>query len=216
MWIFKIVTLTNFFAFIVGLIYFKRFSSELRTVFYFVAFGVLTETYTKFHQHFIMKNTMPIGHFYFPVAFLIMGLFYVQVLKDFIKPKYIIILIVLFESYCIINTLFIQSLFEYPSLEGSIGAMILFLFSVAFFTKVMSEAKITKLSDDPLIWINIAILIYYTGNFFHHSLYNLRLMASVDVAVLAAKIFSLLNIIFYFIITIGFLKAKRSNQLKTG
>jgi hypothetical protein len=214
MWLFKIVSLTNFIAFIVGLIYFKRFSSELKTVFYFVAFGVITETYTKFHQYFIMKNTMPIGHFYFPLAFLIMALFYMQVLKDFIKPKYILIPIILFETYCLINTLFIQSLFEYASLEASIGAMILFLFSVAFFTKVMVEAKILKLSEEPLIWINTAVLIYYAANFFYHSLFNVRLNASLEIALLSVKIFAGLNILFYLIIIIGFLKAKKLKLAK--
>jgi hypothetical protein len=214
MWLFKIVSLTNFIAFIVGIIYFKRFSSELKTVFYFVAFGVMTETYTKFHQHFIMKNTMPIGHFYFPLAFLIMALFYMQVLKDFIKPKYILIPIILFETYCLINTLFIQSLFEYASLEASIGAMILFLFSVAFFTKVMVEAKILRLSEEPLIWINTAVLIYYAANFFYHSLFNVRLNASLEIALLSVKIFAGLNILFYLIIIIGFLKAKKLKLAK--
>lgn len=214
MWIFKIVTLTNFISFIVGLIYFKRFSSELKTVFYFVAFGVLTETYTKLHQHFIMKNTMPIGHFYFPIAFIILGIFYMQVLKNFVKSSYILLITIAFVTYSIINTLFIQSLYEYANIVGSVGALIIFLFSVAYFTKVMVEAKITKLSHEPLIWINTAILIYYTGNFFYHSLYNLRLNASLDMVILAAKLFSVFNILFYLIIGIGFLIAIKTKPQK--
>jgi hypothetical protein len=214
MWIFKIVTLTNFIAFIIGLIYFKRFSSELKTLFYFVAFGVLTETYTKLHSHFIMKNTMPIGHFYFPMAFIILGIFYMQVLKDFIKPAYILIVTTAFVTYSIINTLFIQSLHEYANIVGSIGALIIFLFAVAYFTKVMVEAKITKLSHEPLIWINTAILIYYTGNFFYHSLYNLRLQASLEMAILAVKVFAVFNILFYLIIGIGFLKVVKTKPTK--
>jgi hypothetical protein len=215
MWIFKIVSLTNYIAFLIGCIQYRHFSKELKTVFYFVAFGALTETYTKFHQHFIMKSTMPIGHFYFPIAFLIMGLFYMQVLKNFIKPFYLLALIISFETYCIINTLFIQSLHDFASLVGSIGAMILFLFSVAFFTRVMVEAKITKLAQEPLIWINTAILIYYTANFFYYSLYNLRLKASIDIAILAAKLFVVFNILFYLIIAIGFLKTKKIKPVKT-
>lgn len=209
MWIFKIVTFTNYVAFIVGLIQFKYFSKELKTIFYFVAFGAITEIYTQLHIYFIMKNTMPVGHFYFPIAFVILGMFYIQVLKNFVKPIYILLLIIAFVSYSIINTLFIQNLYEYANIVSSIGALIIFLLSVTFFTKVMVEAKITKLSQEPLIWINIAILIYYTGNFFHHSLYNLRLNASIDVAILAAKLFSVLNILFYLIIAIGFLKVKK-------
>ena len=214
MWILKINAITNIIAFIIGCYRYRYFTKELKFVFYFVAFGVLTEIYSKFHQHFIMKNSMPIGHFYFPIAFLLLGLFYKEVLKRFIQAKHIVLIILAFETYCLINTLFIQSLFDYASLVGSIGAMILFLFSIALFTKVMVEAKITKLTAEPIIWINTAILVYYTGNFFYHSLYNLRLSASMEISILAIKLFSGLNILFYLIIAIGFLKVKRALPIK--
>jgi hypothetical protein len=69
----------------------------------------------------------------------------------------------------------------------------------------MVEAKITKLSSEPLVWINSAILIYYAGNFFYHTLFNLRLLASMEIALVAIKLFGILNLILYLIITIGFL-----------
>lgn len=204
-WYIKINWLTNLIAFIIGLILYKRFPREIKTVFYFVAFGVLTEAYYRIQLQFIMKNGMPIGHFYFPVAIFIAGMFYKQILNDFIKPKYIIVVIVLYEIYCIINPIFVQGLFEYPSLTGSIGALIIFLFSVAFFVKVMVDANIEKLSAEPLIWINTAFLIYYTFGFFYHSLYNLRATASLEVALFAAKFFAILNLSFYLIISVAFI-----------
>jgi len=214
MLILKIVSLTNLIAFIIGIFYYKSFPREIKIIFYFVAFGVLTQSYMKLHQHFIMKNTMPVGHFYFPIAFLILAIFYMQVLKDFIKPVYLYTIIILFETYCLINSLFIQGFFEYASIEAAVGAMIIFLFSIAWFTKIMMEAKIEKLSAEPLVWINSAILIYYTGSFFYHSLYNLIVKASFDVAILVAKMFSVLNLFFYLIIAIGFLMVKKSNPKK--
>jgi hypothetical protein len=213
MWIIKINAIFNLIAFIIGLIKYKYFSRELKFIFYFVAFGVLTEIYSKFHMHFIMKNTMPIGHFYFPLAFLFMGIFYLNVLKGFIQPKFILFLIITFEIYCVINSLFIQSLFDYPSLVGSIGAMLLFLFAVALFTKIMIEAKITKLSAEPIVWINTAILIYYTGNFFYHSLFNLRITASMEMFLFSTKLFSVLNMLFYLTIAVGFIIVKRKQPM---
>jgi hypothetical protein len=213
-WYIKINWLTNLIAFIIGLFLYKRFPKEIKTVFYFVAFGVLTESYYRIHMHFIMKNGMPIGHFYFPIAIFIAGMFYKQILNDFIKPKYIVGIIALYEVYCIINPIFIQGLFEYPSLTGSIGALIIFLFSVAFFVKVMVDANIKKLSAEPLIWINTAFLIYYTVGFFYHSLYNLRTTASMEVAVFAIRIFAILNLLFYLIISIAFiLSVKLKNKI---
>ncbi len=209
MFILKINALTNFIAFIVGLIYFKYFPKEIKIVFFFVTFGVFTEIFTRIYKHFWMQNTGPIGHFYFPVAFFIMGIFFLAILKDFIKPVYILTLIILFEVFSLINVLFIQDLYEFPSITGSIGAMILFLFSVAFFTKVMTEAKILKLSKEPLIWINSAVLIYYTGNFIFYALLNYANNYSREFALLTVKFFSYINLLFYLLITIGFWKVKK-------
>jgi len=216
MLILKINVLTNLLAFIIGIFLYKSFSKEIKIVFYFVIFGLLIEILARLYLYFITKNAMPFGHFYFPIAFLILSLFYSQILKDFIKPVYIISMIVFYETYCVINSLFIQSFFEYPSIEGAVGAIIIFLFSIVYFTKVMIEGKIVKLAEEPLIWINSAILMYYTGSFFYHALYNLRISASLDIAILALKMFSVLNILFYLIIAIGFLKVKKIKPTKVG
>ena len=209
-----ISVLFTYLAFIVGLIRYRYFTREIKTFFYFVVFGVITEIYTRFHQHFIAKITTPIGHFYFPIAFLILAIFYMQVLENFIKPVYFIIIISVFELYCILNPIFIQSLYEYSSLVGAVGALFVFLFSVAFFIKVVTEAKIEKLSHEPLIWINTALLVYYSFNFLFFALYNLRILASMKVAVLAAVFFSIFNLLFYLIISVGFFITKKK-QVKS-
>jgi hypothetical protein len=209
MWFIQLNALTNFLAFFIGIIFYKRFTKEIKIIFYFVTFGVATEIFTRFYIHFWMKNTGPIGHFYFPVAFFIMGMFFLMTLKDFIKPVYILSLIISFEVLSLINVAFIQDLYEFPSFTGSIGALILFLFSVAFFTKVMTEAKILKLSQEPLIWINSAVLIYYTGNFIFYALLNYANNYSREFAVLTVKFFSFVNLLFYLLITIGFWKVKK-------
>ncbi len=210
-WINHFNSLTNYAAFFIGIALYRNFPREIKTIFYFVALGVLTETFARLFMHFVMKNAMPIGHFYFPIAFLLAGWFYIQVLNGFIKPLYIVIVIAMFEIYSVINSVFIQSLFEFASLVGSIGSMLIFMFSIAFFIKVMIEAKIVKLSGEPLIWINTAFLIYYTFNFFYYSLYNLRIIASPEVTQIAIRFFSLMNLLFYLIISIAFLMHRKKN-----
>lgn len=208
----KISILLNYAAFTIGCIQYKYFTREIKTIFYFVVFGVITETYTKFHQFFLMKNTMPIGHFYYPASTLILGLFYLQALRNFIKPVYILTILITFITYSIVNTLFIQGLFEYASLVASISALIVFLFSVTLFTKIMVDAKITKLSAEPIIWINSVLLIYYAGNFFYYTLYNLRMLASMEIAILAVKFFAVLNLILYLVISISFLMVNKKTS----
>ena len=202
----------NVVAFVLGIFLYKKFPREIKTVYYFVVLGAFTEAFMKVYIHYIAKNTMPIGHFYFPVAILILGIYYIQVLKGYIKPIWIITILSVYIIYCITNVIFIQGLFQYPSITGSLGALILFLFSVVFFTKVMAEAKIDKLSSNPYIWINSGILFYYSIGFFNHSLFNLRFKASIDLVYFAANTYSLVNQFFYIIIIIGFILAAREKR----
>ena len=202
----------NVVAFVLGLFLYKKFPREIKTVYYFVVFGAITEFFMKVNIHYNAKNTMPIGHFYFPVAILILGIYYLQVLKGYIKPIWIITILSVYIIYCITNVIFIQGLFQYPSITGSLGALILFLFSVVFFTKVMAEAKIDKLSSNPYIWINSGILFYYSIGFFNHSLFNLRFKASMELVYFAANTYSLVNQFFYIIIITGFILAAREKR----
>jgi len=213
-WLNKLNSLTNFAAFFIGLLLYRKFPKEIKTVFYFVAFGAFTEVFTRLFLHFVMRNAMPVGHFYFPIAFLLVSLFYLQVLNGFIKRSALIAVVVIFETYALINSVFIQSLFQFPSLVGSIASMLVFLFAVAYFTKIMVEAKIDRLSGEPSIWINTGFLVYYTVNFFYYSLYNLRISASKEVTQIAIRFFSATNLLFYAIICIAFLMHRTNRNRK--
>jgi hypothetical protein len=211
-WYVKYTGFANLIAFLLGFYLYKRFPREIKILYYFVALGAVTEIYNKIHINYILKNSMPIGHFYYPLAIILLGIFYIQILKGFLKPAWIIVTISAYVTYCIINVVFIQGLFEYPSVTASLGSLILFLFSVAYFVKVMSEAKIEKLSTNPHIWVNTGILFYYSLGFFYHSLYNLRFKASIEIVYFAANTFSLVNQIFYIIIITGFFLATKKDQ----
>lgn len=204
-WIVKFNAITNFIAFFIGLVLYRNFPKEIKMVFYFVTLGAITEISARLFMHYVMKNAMPIGHVYFPLSVLIVGLFYLQILKGFVKPVYVLSLVILFEIYSIVNTVFIQSIFEYASLVGSIGSLLIFMMAVTYFIKVMVESKITNLLKEPLIWINTGFLLYYTSNFFYHSLYNLRIKASMEVTEIAVKFFSFNNLLFYLILSVAFL-----------
>lgn len=212
-WYVKFTWFANLIAFVLGLFLYKRFPREIKIVYYFVVLGAMAEVCNKIVIHFFLRNSMPVGHVYFTVAIVILGIYYIQILKGFIKPIWIIATLSAYVLYSIINIVFIQGLLQYPSITATLGSLILFLFSIAFFIKVMVEAKIEKLSANPNIWINTAVLLYYTVNIFHHSLFNLRFKASIEVVYFAANSFSLWNQLFYVLIIIGFIQAVKEKPV---
>ena len=196
--------------FFFGLFTLKYFDKDLRLIFIFVCFGTFTEITTRLLIGiFDTKNTMPILHIYGIISFTLLFLFYSYVLRGFVNQKIFKVLGTLFVIYWLINSIFIQSIFEYPSLPSSLGDILIIILTITYFYKVMLEAKIEKLANEPLIWINTAMLIYYTGSLFVYVLYNVILEVSREFSKITVKYYSALMALFYILIAIGFLKARK-------
>ncbi len=150
---------------------------------------------------------MPIGHIYISFSFIFIALFYLYELKGYLNTNVITGIIILFEIFSILNITFIQSYYDYPSITGSISALILVVFSILLFSKIMNEGRIKKLSQSSVIWINTAILINYAGNFFFYILFNIILKYSTEFIHITLNFFKILYVLFYLSLAIGFLQA---------
>lgn len=206
-----IYNISLFAGLIVGLLKYKNLLKPLRLVLLFVALGCFTESLIDILKHFGIRNSMPAGHIYFPLSILILGLFYILSIKDFINRKIVIGTIVIFEILSIVNLIFIQNIHQFPNIIAAIGALIIIAFSIIYFSKVMTEAKIKKLSDEPMIWINTALLIYFSANFFFYILFNLNVEFDIEFAKRIHAFFFGFNILLYALIIIAFLKVKGKN-----
>ena len=134
-----------FFPLLIGFFFFRRFQRGTKYIFFFVAFGSLTEILSRIFRGLDLNdNTMPIGHIYIPVSFALAGLFYLFRLRGFINEKIVTAIIILFIIFSIINSLLIQSIYSFANYSGAIGALILIGFSVLQFAKIMVEGKIQK------------------------------------------------------------------------
>ncbi len=175
----------------------------------FVLYGTLNEIIVHFFIFTIkLNNTMPFSHLYGLVTFLILGFFYVCILNGFIFKRITYTLVIIYAVFYLVNSLFIQNIYIYPSVARTIGAILIILFALSFFIKVMQEASIEKLHREPLIWINLAILIYYSGNFFYYFLFNIILDYSREFSKLTVIYYSVLNAAFYLLIAVGFWRAR--------
>ena len=203
-----------FLPLIIGFFFYRNFQKGTKYIFYFVLFGTLTEILITVLNRWLdlIDNTMPLGHIYIPVSFLLVGLFYFHLLRGFLKEKIITAIIVIFMLFSVLNSLLIQSIYSFPNYSGAIGALILIGFSVLLFAKIMVEGNIKKLSGEPMVWINSAILIYYTANFFFYILYNILFENSIEFLKQTIFVLNIFNLIFYILIAIGFWQVKTNKS----
>lgn len=129
--------------FVIGLIHYKRFSFALKILFFFVTYGTLNEAFGVVWRHLLdAKNTMPQSHFYLMVTFPLLLLFYRSVLKKWIKPVVFLVIIVGFETMCVVNLVFFRSIWEYPQWPQTISKLIYISFALVYLHKTMIEARI--------------------------------------------------------------------------
>lgn len=176
--------------------------------------GSLTEVFADIYQNVWEQNTMPLGNVYIPLSVFVISLFYVKTLNGFVNRKIIIGLIILYELFCVVNFLFIQNMNEFPSIPGALGALLLLLFSIFLFAKIMVEAKIEKLFKEPIVWINIGVLIYYSAGLFYYVLFNYGVQISSSFVYNMVKINVTAGVFFFVLIAIGFWKAGKQTTVK--
>lgn len=209
----KFIWASIFIPFVVGLIQYNKLTRSHRFLYWFIVVGTLTELANKtLKELFVIKNNMPLGHLYISISFIFLALFYLHELKSFVDKKIIVATIIIYELFCLHNVIFFQSHLAFPSIPGAISSLLLITFAIFLFANIMREGKIQVLTDSSLIWINSAVILYYSGNFFYYTLFNLILNYSREFLDRTFIFFAILNSIFYIFIAIGLWKAGQQKQ----
>jgi hypothetical protein len=209
----KYVWYIIFLPLIIGGIYYRKLNKSHKFIYWFIVLGTLTEITSKFLRKLLdIKNNMPLGHFYIVASFFLVAFFYFYELKGFVSKKVITGVIVFYALFAVFNILFFQSYLAYPSIPGAVSSLFLVSFSILLYAHIMKEGKIQILSQSSIIWINTAILLYYSGNFFFYILFNIILSYSRDFLIKTLNFFALLILVFYFLIGIGLYKAGKNKD----
>jgi hypothetical protein len=116
--------------------------------------------FTRHHATIVVFNV------YYCVLFLLLSWFYYEAL--FVNTRRILVwvgLAVYLQSY-ILTTLYVQGFFEYQTLMWLIAAVIMIIYSIAYFFYSLSTITPSGFFGYSLIWINMGVMIYFCLNLF--------------------------------------------------
>ncbi len=196
-------------ALIIGLLRYKYLMGGIKWIFWFVVFGTVMQLLSRAMIPLINTN-IPGMHVYVPIEFFLFSMAYRHFLDGFLNKNVINGITISVILYSVINSLFIQSVYQFPNFVRAVCILILAVYAMLWFLKTLREMKITRLRDEPVVWINTGALIYFSGNYFIFILSNLVLQLSVVLARYAFRVSGILMILFYLLIAIGFWKTKKS------
>ncbi len=112
-------------------------------------------------------HNLPIYHAITLVEFASYSLMYYQTARQDNYRKTILLLILLFTIFCVLNALFFENIHtDYNSNTRAVGSLILLVYSVSYFYRMLKELSIETVEQEDMFWFNTAILIYFSGTFF--------------------------------------------------
>jgi hypothetical protein len=114
-------------------------------------------------------NTFPLGN----IFFLIQSILFLLIYGNSLKIKKLTIPVTLCYSLVFLaNYFFIQGPLKLNSFSHTLSSLIFILFSLLYFRYLLVKLPVVFVDRMPMVWINLSVLIYYSGNLFLFILNN--------------------------------------------
>lgn len=149
---------------LLGFFTYKHLHGKFKGLFWFMCFSFFVQVYcfsVITDENRFFNNIL---YFFVPVEFIFYSVFFAKSLQGYIDKRVITVIAVLLVAYSVANTVFKQEMWYFNNWVHRLAGFFLASYSIAYFIKTLKEMRFKKLSDEPVIWINAAVFIYYLGN----------------------------------------------------
>jgi len=148
-----------------ALVLYKKLEPELKLFSYFLFFSFVIQI-TALVLALNKINNLPLLHIYVAAGFLLIVLFYMNVMNDFINPSIVAGTAMLFLVYTIINSFFFEPFFTFNSNALTVESVLVVILSLSTFIVLLNNIVRKRRSHviKSLSWINSGLFIYYASN----------------------------------------------------
>lgn len=196
-------------AFFCGLFRIKYLINYSYIVFLLILSAIITEIISHIIVYYFKMSNLALYNLYIIIESVLISIFYYKNLVNVKIKSFLVITGIILVATMLIN-LFkksINTISEIFLTFESIHIIILTFFS---FYQALKKQVYKNIIDDPLFWFNSAFLIYFSGNLFIHLFSNFLHEFAQKAFYEIWGVHSVLNIILYTLISIGFWKTKPS------
>lgn len=180
----------------------KKLTGAMYVLFCFLILGVTTQMLGTLTTRNHIKN-LPLLHLYTVIEFCWISWFYHVAMPEQFTRKKVIAIMLIFGLGATLNTAFLQPATQFNTYARTVESIIIITYSLSFFHKTIDEMQILKLEKEPLFWINIGFLLYFSGGtlLFVFSNFILPFKNSLNIYVWALH--GIFSILLYLIQSIG-------------
>jgi hypothetical protein len=163
-WFANISVISGFAPVLVALYSYRQLDKTLKiaSLYFLINFLVDAGMWISLHQ-WKVRNTMPVLYGFVVVSIVLLGLMYYNIYAERALKKAVVIL----SAVSMLITLYdARNLFIYPSLSITTLSLMLIIFSIIYFYKLLNPLKYIDIEKQGLFWINAGVLFYSSVNIF--------------------------------------------------
>lgn len=183
---------------IIGLLKFNRLQKDQRILVYLIVVTTLTESLGEVLWR-MKTNNLFLNHLYAVIEFVLIAYLYTLHLNGLIKIIYLRILMIAFVLFALVNTLFFQRLTEFNSNVTFTESLLLIVFSILYFYKLLRDLQHRRLERVPMFWINMSVLTYFSGALMLFHVANELIPVPLEERAMVWGTHALFNIVHYFL-----------------
>lgn len=184
-------------AIVFGLIHFKNLNKSLKILLLLLVTVWSSEMTGRIISHYY-KTSLPVYHFLLPFQLMLYLLLYIQILnlqkRQLLAFKILLLSSVLFS---IVNTLYSQSLFLFPSNALFLLSILVVFCSLLHFLSMLRKPGTISPLKDPYFWISSGNLVFYCITFFLFGFFNPMLKIAGHLPSWAGYIIFIANLLLY-------------------
>jgi hypothetical protein len=180
---------------------------KLRLIFYYLLLSFFFNSVTTVLAE-SGQNNLPLFHLFTLLEGVILLFFYRESMADCLNRRLFRVIVCAYICFCIINSLFIQDLHSFNTYSRFAEALLIISFSLYYFYTTLEIKMPGQWYSDPLIMINIGLLIYFSSSLFLF-LFSEVLLSNRQINILAWVIHATLVMIMYILFGIGFFNHRK-------
>ncbi len=189
---------------LIGLLRFKRLNNDQSTLLFLVFVTIIVELAGRVFWKFDINNLF-LYHFYSPIEFLLLASLYRRHLGGLIKPAMMNGLIMGFILFAVINTLFFQNLTQFNSNVTFTECLLLIVLAFMYFYVLLRDLQYRALERNPMFWINVSVLTYFSGALVLFHVANDLIPESLKVRGVVWGVHAIFNVVHYLLYAVALL-----------
>lgn len=188
---------------LLGIIRFKRLTLPFRILGLVILLTLISECIARWLAMTI-KNSNPPYPFFICLEYIGFTFIYRHFLLQRKLKEILTFSIPVFVFLCILNTVFFQSFFVFPSNILLIEHALLVVYALLLFKQMLNTIDEEIAFAKDIFWLNNAVLLYYALNFLIRAVHNFFVRKNLDVQFIGWVNYGL-NLLFYLILGVSIL-----------